>query len=96
VAGQTAIRFFYFQNITGNGRPIASPAIALRKQVMIYVQGVAMRTLTTLALISVVCGAVLGATSIFIFHLPWFMGVIIGVVAIIGLFLIGLVLSTMA
>ncbi len=60
-----------------------------------YEGGVAVRTLTTLALLSVVCAVVLGATSIFIFHLPLALGRLIGVVSIVGLFLVGLVLSTM-
>ncbi len=54
-----------------------------------------MKTLTALALISLVCGVVLGATSFYIFHLPWILCLIIGAVAIIGLFLIGLILSAM-
>lgn len=54
-----------------------------------------MGTLSTLALISLICGIVLAGTAFFIFHLAPILCLIIGVVSIAGLFIIGLILSTM-
>ena len=53
-----------------------------------------MSTLMILAIISIICGIVLALAMYHVFQMSILLGLLIGVTTIAGLFLIGLILST--